>query len=157
MIIRAAKAEDCETIGAFWQALVAHHHDLDSDLPQALADGAARYATRILEQLDDPYRQTLVALDDDGKLIGYVLGMVMDFMPDLFEQERVGMLADIFVLPEHRGQGVGKALVLALCDWFRARRVTSYEYYVAAKNPQAQAFWQAMGGRASMIRMKATL
>ncbi|HRF96020.1 MAG TPA: GNAT family N-acetyltransferase, partial [Aggregatilineales bacterium] len=68
--------------------------------------GDELYANRIGSQLDDTYHQVLVA-DYHGQLVGYVLGMIADYMPDIFVAESTGFLADIFVDEEHRGAGVG--------------------------------------------------
>ena len=88
---------------------------------------------------------------------GYVIGMVVELMPDLFEQEASGFLADIFVLPAYRQQGVGRRLVTTLADWFRERGLLHYEWHVAANNTDAIAFWREIGGESLMIRMRASV
>ncbi len=157
MIIRPAKIEDCAMIGAFWHELVGYHQRLDKRLPSATPDGAVRYAQRIRDQLSDSYYHTLVAIEDNGTLIGYVTGMIIETMPDLFEHERCGLLADIYVLSTKRGQGIGKALVETMCDWFRLREVRYYEYHVAAQNEAGMTFWRSMQGKPVMARMRSHL
>ena len=66
-------------------------------------------------------------------------------------------MADIFVDPEYRGQGVGRALVDELTEWFRERGVQYVEWYVANSNTDGRAFWKAIGGRDVITRMRINL
>lgn len=156
VVIRLAIAEDIETIGQLWEQLVEHHTHLDTRLPESVPNGGRRYARRLYDTLRDDYARLLVAVVE-GKVVGYVLGMIVDLAPDMFEQETSGFLADIFVAPHSRRTGAGRALVLELARWFRERGVQYYEWHVAARNVEALAFWQSVGGEAVMVRMRASV
>ncbi len=154
MKIRMAQPEDAESIGSLWLELVAYHRELDEHMPQAAKDGAHRYAQRIRWMLDDDTHHILVA-EQDGVIVGYALGMVVDLLPDVFKTERAGMVADVFVHTDWRGQGVGTAIMLSMRDWFILRGVTHYELYVAAVNESGRRFWEkTMGGVPVMLRMR---
>jgi len=154
MKVRVAQPEDAEAIGSLWLELVGYHRELDENMPKPSQDGAHRYAQRIRYTLDDDTHLVLVAEEDEA-LVGYNLGMVIDLLPDVFVSERAGMIADVYVRPEWRGQGVGTALMSAMRDWFALRGVTHYELYVAAVNEQGRRFWEkTMGGVPVMIRMR---
>jgi GNAT superfamily N-acetyltransferase len=154
--IRAAAAADADAVAAMWESLVEYHVALDDGLPPAAPNGARRYARRLLERAADPLTQVLIA-EVDGIAAGYVLGVVVDLVPEMFEQEASGFLADIFVVEAFRRAGVGEALVEALGAWFKARGIRYFEWHVAARNAAGLAFWQAMGGREVMIRMRKDL
>lgn len=156
VVIRPAVAEDIEQIGALWEQLVDYHVLLDQRLPGAIANGGRRYARRLYDKLTDEYAHILVAVDG-ATVVGYVIGMIVDLMPDLFEQDVSGFLADIFVLPAYRQQGVGRRLVTTLATWFQERGVQHYEWHVSAQNTDAIAFWRALGGESLMIRMRASI
>lgn len=156
IIIRPATIADAPAVGELWAQLVAFHLELDESMPRPARRGAQLYARRIASQVDDPQTCTLVAVVDD-RIVGYVMGMLVDLLPDVFEQEMGGFLADIYVQPEYRGQGVGRELVHGLEGWFRQQGLRQYEWYVAARNTAGRAFWQAVGGREVMIRMQNTL
>jgi GNAT superfamily N-acetyltransferase len=156
LIIRPATDADADAIGVLWGQLVEHHRRLDPALPRAADDGEARYADRICDSLSDSYARAIVA-EHDGDVIGFVLGMIIDLVPVTFEPEMTGFLADIFVTPAYRGYGVGRTLVDALGEWFCSRGVETMEWYVAARNEDARAFWQAVGGRDVMVRMRVDL
>ncbi len=157
MIIRPAQEADAERIGQMWLELVEIHRQLDDNMPVPARDGQYRYSQRIRYALNDAYQRVLVA-EDDGQLLGYVYGMVLDLVPEMFEAERAGMIGDIFVQEAYRGQGVGRALMQVMKDWFKLRGIRYYEWSVASANGAGIRFWQqAMNGHALMLRMRATI
>jgi ribosomal protein S18 acetylase RimI-like enzyme len=157
VLIRPATAADAPAVARMWERLVAYHRQLDDDLPPATRDGAQRYAKSLADRVDDSHTCTYVAEIDNGEIVGYVLGIVVDLAPEIFEQEPSGFLADIYVEEGYRHFGIGRALVGALADWFAERGLPYFEWHVAARNSDALAFWRSMGGREVMIRMRADL
>lgn len=155
--IRNAKAHDVDAIADLWEQLVAYHRAVNVHLPSATANGSLRYARRILDQLDSPTSCVLVAETEDKQVIGYVLGVIVDLAPEMFEQEPSGFLADIFVLETHRRHGVGKKLVTQLVEWFAQRGVKYYELHAASNNQIGLAFWRSVGGTEVMVRMRAEI
>lgn len=157
MIIRPATEADADAIGAMWLELVRYHQALDDAMPTPTTDGVRRYADRIRYTLNDFQAQAYVAADGD-ELLGYVLGSVVDLLPDTFEEQYAGMVADIYVREARWGEGIGASLMRVMKNWFRLRGVAHYEWYVAAENPTGRAFWeQKMGGRPIMLRMRAPI
>ncbi|MGQ9888544.1 MAG: GNAT family N-acetyltransferase [Aggregatilineales bacterium] len=153
-MIRPATVSDVPAISRLWEKLVAYHQALGPDMPAAAPDGAARYGRSLADRLDDKHTRVLVA-EVDGQLVGYVLGVVVDLMPEMFEHHAGGFLADIFVEESYRGRGLGRALVRALADWFRHNGLRYFEWHVVSSNKSALAFWEAMGGHSFMVRMRA--
>ncbi len=153
-MIRLATVSDVPAISRLWEKLVAYHQALGQDMPAAVPDGAARYGRSLADRLDDNHTRVLVA-EVDGQVVGYVLGVVVDLMPEIFEHHAGGFLADIFVEESYRGRGLGRALVRALEDWFRHNGLRYFEWHVASSNKSALAFWEAMGGHSFMVRMRA--
>jgi len=156
IIIRPANAHDADAVAAMWETLVDYHVDLDPYLPSAAPNGARRYARRLLERVQDPLTQVLIA-EVNGVAAGYILGVIIDLAPEMFVQEPSGFLADIFVAESFRRCGVGQALVDSLSMWFKGRGLGYFEWHVAARNAAGVAFWQKMGGREVMIRMRKDL
>jgi ribosomal protein S18 acetylase RimI-like enzyme len=155
-VIRPAVASDAAAISRLWSRLVAYHQALDADMPGATPDGAVLYSRSLIDRLDDRQTCVLVA-EEDGLVIGYVLGVVVDLMPEMFDYEPGGFLADIFVEAEYRGRGIGMALVQVLAEWFRQQGLRHFEWHVAASNTAALEFWKSVGGRDFMIRMRADI
>jgi GNAT superfamily N-acetyltransferase len=155
-MIRPAKPGDIEAIAKLWEELVAYHRELDAALPVAADDGSEHYSRRIQDSLYNNHTRVLVA-EEDGEVVGYILGVLVDLLPEMFIQERGGFVADVYVKPAYRGRGIGRRLVQAIKKWFRSLNVRHFEWYVAAHNPDGIAFWRSVGGRDVMIRMRARL
>ena len=155
-VIRPATENDAATIGDLWVQLVDYHHELDSKLPTATEDGSQRYARHIVERIHDRGTQAFVA-EIDGRVVGFILGVIVDLAPEMFEHETSGFVADLFVEETYRQTGVGRKLVVAMAGWFRAHGLGHMEWYVAMHNTSGRAFWQALGGRDVMARMRAEL
>ncbi|MCK6577157.1 MAG: GNAT family N-acetyltransferase [Anaerolineae bacterium] len=151
--VRRALRMDMDAIAQMWMALVDHHQELDRRLPPAAGAGARRYAASLEERLDDPSTRILVA-EIDGQSAGYVLAMIVDTMDDMFVHETSGFVADIYVKPEFRRDGVGRAMVGTLHQWFVESGVDFYEWHVAALNAGAVAFWEELGGKPVLVRMR---
>ncbi len=67
--------------------------------------------------------------------------------------DRVGYLEGWYVIPEARGQGVGRALVEAAEDWARAQGCTEFASDTAAGNELSAAAHRALGfAEAALIR-----
>lgn len=156
VLIRPVRAEDTEAVAQLWLRLVDYHRQLDTDLPPATPDGPQLYARSLAERIHDSHTRTFVAESESG-IIGYVLGVVVDFVPEMFQQEPSGFLADIYVEEPYRKLGVGRALVDTLTGWFRSQGIPYFEWHVAARNTEGVKFWQALNGRNVMLRMRADI
>ncbi len=155
-MIRTANEADADRIGCLWLEMVEFHQAFDPLTFRAADDGAGMYAQRILQRLSDPWTRILVA-EVEGDIVAYALGLVADITTEMFQPLRSGLLADIYVSAEHRRCGLGKALVTKMSDWFQTQRVSHFEWHVSAQNPAAIQFWQAIGGKATMLRMRAEI
>jgi ribosomal protein S18 acetylase RimI-like enzyme len=155
VVIRPVEPKDKAAIAQLWQALVEYHVQIDARQPKPVPGAARRYASRLIEQRDDPYTRTFVA-QVDGRVVGYVLGAVVDLHADLFEQADSGFIADIFVDPGYRRHGIGRRLVEAINAWFQVQGVRYTELQVAAANGAGIAFWESVGGQPVMVRMQVT-
>jgi GNAT superfamily N-acetyltransferase len=154
MNIRLATEEDVPAIGQMWEKLAQFHNMLDSALPPAARGGGKVYARRLISRLSDSQTRVIVA-EDDGVLIGYALAVIIDVIPDMFVQENSGFLADIYVDDNYRQQGIGRTLVETVKSWLRENDIHSFEWYVAEHNTVGQRFWESVGGRRVMVRMRA--
>jgi ribosomal protein S18 acetylase RimI-like enzyme len=156
IVIRSITLDDADILADMWLSLVASHQALDDNLPAAARGGEHRYVRRVMDRLSDPYTCALMA-EVDGQAVGYVLAMVVDLMPDIFAEPPAGFLADIYVEPAFRRQGVGRSLVGIVQDWFRQCGVQYFDWQVAAHNPAGLAFWRSIGGQEVMLRMRVPL
>lgn len=156
VVIRLVAPHDEAAIARMWQELTDYHVALDPRLPGATPGAAERYASRLLERRDDPYTRAFVA-EVGGQVVGYVLGAIIDLHPDLFDHVDSGFIADIYVCPAHRRQGIARQLVDRINRWFAEQGVRHTEWQVAAANTEGIRFWEAINGHAIMVRMRVDL
>jgi GNAT superfamily N-acetyltransferase len=154
MNIRLATEDDVPAIGQMWEKLAQFHNMLDSALPPAARGGGKVYARRLISRLNDSQTRVLVA-EHDGELAGYALAVILDVIPDMFLQENSGFLADIYVDDAFRRMGIGRALVDSVRAWLLENGIHSFEWYVAEGNDVGKRFWESVGGRRVMVRMRA--
>ena len=153
-MIRQAEPKDESAIAELWQVMVDYHRELDPLLFRAAEDGARRYAASVCERLDDPWSRVLVA-EVDGAVVGYAYGMIADITTEFYQPTRSGLLLDVCVSASQRRRGIGTELVEAMRHWFVECEVERFEWHVSAGNEAALQFWQSIGGRATILRMRA--
>ena len=88
----------------------------------------------------------LIAEDDAGRKVGWAFAH--DEKAELFvvEAERhLGFLAELYVMPDARGQGHGKALIEACADWAKGRGHRLLTVGVLAKNAGAIRAYEGTG------------
>lgn len=90
-----------------------------------------------------PYAETLIA-ENDGTPVGFAL-FFHNF--STFLAQPGIYLEDLFVLPEHRGEGVGKALLEKLAHVAVERECGRLEWAVLDWNESAIGFYERLGAR----------
>lgn len=85
---------------------------------------------------------TLVALDDDGRAVGLV-SVIQE--PGSPEDDR--HVVALWVRPEARRRGVGRELLVAICEVARATGARTVSLWVAAGNTGAARLYGALGFR----------
>lgn len=90
---------------------------------------------------DSPAAEVLIA-EWDGAPAGFAL---FCHNYSTFLARRGIWLEDLFVLPEHRGRGIGKALLIRLAELSVARGCGRLEWAVLDWNESAIGFYRALG------------
>lgn len=143
-VIREARSADREQIGVLWLQLMQHHHSLDTRFNIA-SDGVEKYVRHTHEMIRSRNARVLVAEDvGTGEIIAYLMGEIQT-RPVISIPGVYGFVSDVFVLPEWRKGGVGSALFTEMKRWFVEKKAIAVELYISESNPEAAAFWQAMG------------
>lgn len=152
MIIRPATRADLPAIGRLGALLVETHHNFDPERFLAASEQTrVGYARFLGSQLDQTDTAVLVA-DDDGAVIGYVYVAVEGY-DYLTLRGPAGILHDILVDPAHRNRGVGRLLMGAVLDYFKAHDVPRIVLSTAERNEGAQRLFASLGFRRTMIEM----
>ena len=134
-MIRTATVDDLAAVAELIRALGAYEelaHEIEWDLDQL---GSTLFGP-------DAVPRTLVATDDGT---GEVVGIAIWYPTYSTFQGRPGIwLEDLFVRPEHRGGGHGRALLQALFDRADGGRV---EWSVLDWNEPSIRFYESLGAR----------
>jgi GNAT superfamily N-acetyltransferase len=134
-VIREATPADLPDVAALIRALAAYEkleHEVEWDEAQL---GATLFGP-------DAVPRTLVAVDDASAA---VVGIAIWYRTYSTFQGLPGIwLEDLFVLPEHRGAGHGRALLQALFDRAGRGRV---EWSVLDWNEPSIRFYESLGAR----------
>jgi ribosomal protein S18 acetylase RimI-like enzyme len=151
-IVRPAAPADLKAIGRLGALLVRAHHDFDPERFLAATPQTEHgYASFLGTQLKEPNILLLVA-ERDGEVVGYTYAGVEgnDYMS---LRGPAGVLHDIVVAPDHRGQGVGRMLLDATLAALKARGAPRVVLSTAERNESAQRLFARAGFRRTMIEM----
>jgi GNAT superfamily N-acetyltransferase len=160
MRVRPATKTDLPGVSRLAAELVRQHHRLDADrflLVEPIEDGYAWFFSRELKRKGALiFVAESVAEEDGGQLLGYAYATLEPRnWNDLLDA--CGKLNDIFVAEAARRRGVARALLAAVRDELTARGAPRMVLMTAWRNPDAHAFFEAMGFRRTMLEMTAEL
>jgi GNAT superfamily N-acetyltransferase len=96
--------------------------------------------------IGDPTREgvQLVARNRDGAAVGFA---TVFWSWSTLSAARVGVMNDLFVLPEARGQGAAEALIAACAERCREHGAATLEWQTAKDNLRAQAVYERVGAK----------
>lgn len=149
--IRPAVSRDISEIVDVWGELALHHASLDRAFAPS-PDWHEEYRQFIRGLLGRDDALAVVA-EREGHVVGYGVGRI-SLLPAFFERRRRGYIHDVVTRDRYRRRGVGRSLVAALLEWMAESDVVTVELTVAVKNPEAVAFWTALGFVSYMHHLK---
>ena len=136
LAIRAAQPDDVGTILKLIHGLAEYEHE-----PQA---ALATEEDLLRDGFGAKPKFHCVIADWDGAPVGFALY----FYNYSTWKGRPGIyLEDLFVWPQHRGKGIGKALLLYLARTAVAEHCGRYEWQVLDWNTPAIEFYEGLGAR----------
>ena len=134
MIVRPVLADDAAAWLAMRVAL----------WPEGTAESHGQEIERFLAgELNMPLA-VLVAADDSASLVGFAELSIRPYAEDCVT-DRVAYLEGWYVIPEMRGRGIGRALVVAAEDWARAQGCTEFASDAELANLDSAAAHKALG------------
>ncbi len=134
MIVRAATPEDVVTILGFIRDLAAFERE-----PDAVEASEATLAEALFGA--SPAAEAVIA-EADGATVGFAV-FFHNF--STWTGRRGVYLEDLYVTPQARGQGVGKALLQHLAALALDRGCARFEWSVLDWNADAIAFYRSIG------------
>jgi GNAT superfamily N-acetyltransferase len=139
--IRPAQAGDSEAWLPLWRGYCAA---LQGDIPAATTEGVWQ---RIVSP--DPSVGCLLACDTGGRPIGFANYILH---PHTWGLHQVCYLEDLFVAPEARRAGVGRALIEALVSLGRQNGWRRVYWHTHANNHPARMLYDRLAQRTDYVR-----
>jgi ribosomal protein S18 acetylase RimI-like enzyme len=150
--VRPALPGDRAALGRFGALLVAEHYQFDRQRFIApVPNLAERYGEFLITQSARPEMTVLVA-ERDGVVVGYAFAG-MEGNDYMALRGPAGVVYDLVVDPDHRRQGIGGRLLTAALDALSALGAPRALLFTADKNHVAQALFDKLGFRRTMIEM----
>ncbi len=141
--IRPARLDDAASLVEFQLRLARETEDLELD-PDTVSRGVAAV-------LNDPARGAYWVAEMDGKVIASLLATTE--WSD-WRNATIWWIQSLYVMPEHRGQGVFRAMFRHLQGLVReCDDVAGLRLYVATENAAARRAYEALGMDGTRYRM----
>ena len=142
--IRPGRREDAAEAARLWTQSAEEH--TGHDPIYATVPGAERVMRRFLADLINRSHSFLFVAESGGRTVGFVSGELREGSPT-FRQKTWASVDDVFVEPDHRNLGVGRALLTSVGTWAQERRADGISLQVAAANEMGRKFYQGLGFR----------
>ncbi|WP_135822268.1 GNAT family N-acetyltransferase [Halostella litorea] len=145
--VRHATSDDGEDLIELWHGFTDHLSKYD-DRYQHKEDADERWLSYFENQLVDSKYGTVVVAEEEstGDLVGVLEARVMGDHP-IFRLQDHGYINGHYVEAEHRGEGVGKALLEKADEWFAGppHEVEFYRIDVLEGDEEAPALYEDLG------------
>ncbi len=119
------------------------HAEIDDRFAPA-EDAEIRWRNDFNEWLDRPSRRLFVAVER-GQVCGFVTAERWAPIP-VFRLSTEIYVDELYVAPECRRKGLGRALLQAVREWAESLGAEGLRAGMLAANEDAAAFWKAVGG-----------
>jgi len=140
--IRKSREDELLKIAGLWKAFMKYNIDFNKSF-EINKKATEIFSREMLEKLKETDSRLAVA-DSDGELIGFCYSYISQ-KPKYFRLNKFGFIGDLYVIPEYRRSGVGKALVRDAIDFFNRKKIKQIELLVAVKNEDTIKFWESLG------------
>jgi ribosomal protein S18 acetylase RimI-like enzyme len=139
--------------------LALHRHEIA--VQPLLADAPARpdepywelYASKFAGWIADANGFCLIAERPDGEVLGFVLCVEREGLAAYESSEAIGYVEEIAVIEGARKLGVGRALMDAAREIFKARGYSHFELSTVPGNDDARAFYERLGMQHAAVLM----
>ena len=142
--IRPGRREDAAEAARLWMQSAREH--TTHDRVYATAPGAEKTMRRFLADLaNSGYSFLFVAVAGD-RTVGFISGELRQGSP-AFLPKTWAAVDDVFVEPDYRNRGLGRALLQSVEAWAKERDANGISLQVAAANTRGRKFYEDLGFR----------
>ena len=156
MNIRKATQSDIPSLNRLLHQVLMVHHNGRPDL---FKPDCTKYTDEELDVLlQDPEKPVFAAFDEDGAMLGYAFCQIETYAGDNIMTDRKTLyIDDICVDERSRGQHVGTALYRHVTAFAKEIGCYHVTLNVWSCNPDAAAFYEAMGMKPYKVGMETVL
>jgi len=142
--IRPGRRDDASAAARLWMQSAEEH--TEHDPVYTTAPGAERVMRRFLADVAAGGHSFLCVAEVGDETVGFISGELREGSPT-FRPKTWASVDDVFVDPEHRNLGLGRALIESVGEWAKERGADGISLQVAAANGRARKFYEEMGFR----------
>ena len=142
--IRPGRREDAAEAARLWMQSAEEH--TRHDPIYATSPDAERVMRRFLADLAGSGHSFLFVAVIGDQTVGFISGELREGSP-AFRPKTWASVDDVFVEPDHRNLGVGRALLESVKKWARDKGADGVSLQVAAANERGRKFYEELGFR----------
>jgi GNAT superfamily N-acetyltransferase len=142
--IRHGRRDDAPAAAGLWMQSAREHAGYDA--VYETASDAERTMRHFLADLAASRHSFLFVAAKDEEVVAFISGELREGSPT-FRSRTWASVDDVFVVPDHRGNGIGHALIDHVAAWARERGAHGVSLQVAAGNARARKFYEEFGFR----------
>jgi len=142
--IRPGRKEDAAAAARLWTQSAEEH--TAHDRVYETAPGAEKTMRRFLADVANSDLSFLFLAAAGDRTVGFISGELRQGSPT-FLPKTWASVDDVFVEPEYRNRGVGRALLQSVQSWAQERGADGISLQVAAANARGRKFYEDLGFR----------
>ncbi|MEI7578461.1 MAG: GNAT family N-acetyltransferase [bacterium] len=155
-IYRQSIAADREQINYLMEKLLVHLAKISPTRKDKPEDGFTDiYHDRVIKLVQQKKANILVA-EQEGVVVGFGFGVIKEHNIEAlqeFKDLKSGLITDLYVDCNYRGQGIGRELVKQFMAYFKANGCHQAEIYVLHANDQAHELYKRLGFKDELSEM----
>ena len=142
--IRPGRKEDAAETARLWMRSAEEH--TAHDRVYQTAPGAEKTMRRFLADVANSGYSFLFVVAAGDRTVGFISGELRQGSPT-FLPKTWASVDDVFVEPEYRNRGMGRALIQSVQSWAKERDADGISLQVAAANSRGRKFYEDLGFR----------
>jgi ribosomal protein S18 acetylase RimI-like enzyme len=142
--IRQGRKDDAAEAARLWMQSAEEHTAHDKVYETAL--GAEKTMRRFLADVANSGYSFLFVAAAGERTVGFISGELRQGSPT-FLPKTWASVDDVFVRPEYRNRGMGRALLQSVQAWAQERGADGISLQVAAANARGRKFYEDLGFR----------
>jgi ribosomal protein S18 acetylase RimI-like enzyme len=142
--IRPGRREDATEAALLWMQSAREH--TAHDRVYETAPGAEKTMRRFLADVANSGYSFLFVATAGDRTVGFISGELRQGSPT-FLPKTWASVDDVFVEPEYRNRGMGRALLQSVKSWAQEKGADGISLQVAAANSRGRKFYEDLGFR----------